>query len=265
MLVEQAFGVSFTLFDGDSGEVLQIAPDQPSRDWGILSELCREVSRCGRPEFMEEEGPFLTFALPWTCAQGAERVAVAMFVTRPVEEREDLGGPAALLGIHPEDASAWARRQTPRTAESLQRVADLAIENAGARQRIQSLQKETNSLSVNLASTYEEISLLYRLTQNLKISKSDEDLGRVVLEWMQDVVPAAGLAMQLKSSRGAGKSTSRADGEQPSWLCCGDCPLDAVEFARLMKHLGVGSLHRPIVVNRPVTQHPIGPVRPFIR
>ena len=75
------------------------------------------------------------------------------------------------------------------------------LDHARVRDRMLALQQEANSLSINLASTYEEISLLYRLTQNLKLSKSDEDLGRVALEWMKEVVPAAGLAIQLVPCR----------------------------------------------------------------
>ena len=99
--------------------------------------------------------------------------------------------------MRPDEALGWARSQTPWTPESLKRISDLVLDNARVRDRMLALQKEADDLSVNLASTYEEISLLYRLTQNLKISKSDEDLGRVALEWMKEVVPAAGLAIQL--------------------------------------------------------------------
>ena len=123
-------------------------------------------------------------------------------------------------------------------------------------QRARDLQQEANSLSINLASTYEEISLLYRLTQNLKLSKSDEDLGRIALEWMKEVVPAAGLAIQLVPLPGAGKSLSHAARTQPVLLSYGQCPIDNAQFTDLIAHLGPNPQHQPVVVNRPITERP---------
>ena len=48
-LLERAYGVQFTILDGQSGEVLYAAPGQPSRDWGMRAEMCREVARRGSP------------------------------------------------------------------------------------------------------------------------------------------------------------------------------------------------------------------------
>ena len=102
----------------------------------------------------------------------------------------------------------WARRQTAldrRIAQTHQRPR--AGPRSGKRPSRSRCKTEASSLSINLASTYEEISLLHRLTQNLKLSKSDEDLGQVALEWMQEVVPAAGLAIQLLPVPNAEKSS----------------------------------------------------------
>ena len=137
-----------------------------------------------------------------------------------------------------------------------QRMSDLVLDHARARDRLKALQDEASSLSINLASTYEEISLLHRLTQNLKLSKSDEELAQLALEWMQEVVPAAGLAIQLAPLPDADKSTIHAARNQPVLLSRGDCPIDVAEFSRLMEHLVSDLPRRPIVVNRPVTAQP---------
>ena len=63
-LLERAYGVPFSILDGQSGEVLYAAPGQPARDWGLSIELCREVARRGRPEFIDDDDPLLTLALP---------------------------------------------------------------------------------------------------------------------------------------------------------------------------------------------------------
>ena len=44
----QWLGVDFTVIDGNSGEVLYLASDQPCRDWTGRAELCQEVARRGK-------------------------------------------------------------------------------------------------------------------------------------------------------------------------------------------------------------------------
>jgi len=121
------------------------------------------------------------------------------------------------------------------------------------------LQKEAGDLSVNLASTYEEISLLCRLTQNLKISESDESLSQVALEWMKDILPAAGLAIQLLPVSNSEKPTIRTARSQSVLVRQGDCPVDVAQFSKLIAHLGPKAPSRPIVVNRSTTGQPDWP------
>ena len=144
-------------------------------------------------------------------------------------------------------------------ARLLERLGNIVLDNIRANRRVGELQAEADDLSTNLASTYEEISLLYRLTQNLKISKSDADLGSVALEWLQEVVPAAGLAILLAPVPGAEKSLSHAARSQPLLLSFGECPVDHAQFSNLIAHLGPELRQRPIVVNRPVTEQPDWP------
>ncbi|OHB82925.1 MAG: phosphohydrolase [Planctomycetes bacterium RBG_16_64_12] len=251
-LVEQAFGVEFNLVDGESGELVYASPDQPGADWQMRAELFREVARRGRPEFVEEEPPLVVLALPLAGAD--ECVAVAIFVTRPVLPGDDVSQAARALGIDPEEALRWASRQTPWAPGSLERVGRLVIKQAAAGARIKELEEDTESLSVNLAATYEEISLLYRLTQNLKISQSDKDLGRVALEWMQEVVPAEGLAIQLLPVAGEDDSLTRGGRTHSVLLSFGRCPVDDEQFSRLAEHLNLRESSQPTVVNPPATQ-----------
>jgi len=250
-LIERAYGVRFTVLDGLSGEAIHIASGQPPRDWEMQAEVCREVADRGRPEFIDDEDPVLTLALPLTDADGNKTVAVATFLSRPVADDEDFRHAAEVMGMRPSAVRVWAANQTPWSAESLKRISDLVLDHARARDRVQRLQDEANSLSINLASTYEEISLLHRLAQNLKISKSDEDLGQIALEWMQEIVPANGIAIHLTPASPASRG--------PVWLTRGDCPLDAAQFSDLMERFDAGSSREPIVVNRAVTAQPEWP------
>ena len=255
-LLERTLGVRFTILDGQTGDIRHAAPDQPSRDWGLCAEMCREVARRGQPEFIDDDEPVLTLALPLMDAMDGSTVAVATFLTRKVEPTENLSRQAELLGMRPNDALAWARRQTPWTAEMIQRVSDLVLEGARTNERAKELQWEADSLSINLASTCEEISLLYRLIQNLKLSKSDEDLARLALGWMRDIVPAAGLVIQLAPVSDADAVPGRTARTESALLSEGECPIENSQFSELTAYLGTQSRHQPIVANRATTEQP---------
>ena len=249
----QLFGTEFTLLDGTSGEVLEVAADGPGGDLDRWAELCREVARRGRPEFIEEEDPFLVLAVPLECSDDRRRVAVGTFLTRPVAVDEDLSGAARTLGLEPEGAADWARLQTPWPPEALRRMGTAAVVYRAGQQRVAKLEREARDLSAHLASTYEEISLLHRLTQNLKISSGDEDLGRAALEWLGDVLPVQGLAIQLVPVAEEDESLTQQARTEPVLLTFGQCELDTGQFDRLIEHLGLHDANRPAVVNRPAT------------
>lgn len=257
-LLDRAFGASFAFFDGATGELLSAAPGEPSRDWGTRAEVIREVAHRGRPEFLDEEGPFLVLALPMATPDGRSVVAAATFVSRRISPNEDLSRAADALGMHRDEAVLWAGRQTAWPPDALQRLGQLILDQAAAKHRIKELEKEAGSLSVNLASTYEEISLLYRLTHHLKLSEGDEELGRIALEWMDEVLPARGLAIQLVPVARADASLSHEVRTRPRWIAHGECPIDGEDFLRLIGHLKPG-VNRPLVVNRPVTDGPDWP------
>jgi putative nucleotidyltransferase with HDIG domain len=252
-LLAHAFGVAMTYLDGDTGDVLAASSDQPEIDWDARSELCRATSRRGRPELLDEEDPLVVLAVPLGGESLDSPVAAGLFVSRQLGPKENFGRAAAALGLDREEVEAWARQQTPWSPESLLRTAQLVIAQFQARQRIKQLEEEAGTLSVHLSSTYEEISLLHRLTQNLKLSEGDEDLGRAALEWMEDVLPAAGLAIQLVPGSHPDASPSLRSRHEPVLLTYGRCLIENAAFTRLVEHLRPETASRPIVVNPPVT------------
>lgn len=260
-LIRQGFCRILGWVNGTTGEIITLPPDEPMREWGLRAELCREVARRGQPEFLDDEDPFLTLALPLPAADGSTLVAVGTFVGRNVAIRENTAQAADAIGLDPQTAALWASRQEPWPADMLMRVARLVQSQSDARIRIGKLEMEAAGLSANLASTYEEISLLYRLTQNLKISESDEDLGRVALEWLGEVLPARGLAMYLTAlRRPSDDPVSHNARTQPVLLTQGECPLDVGQFDRLIKSLGPEASSRPAVLNAQSTSRPDWPL-----
>ena len=253
-MLRHAFDVEFTVLDAASGEVVIEGAGQPGYDWTARVELCREVARRERPEFIDEEDPLLVLAVPLGGSEGDEHVAVAAFVTRPVAPDENMDAAARLLDMSPDEVAAWTRRQKPWAPEMLRKVADMAIERLAGDRRIAELLREARSLSEHVSSTYEEISLLYRLTQNLKLSQSDEQLGQTALEWLAEVVPAKGLALLLTSHAGLEDVQPDRVRSQDVFLTSGRCPIDHTRFAQLIRELSLRPTGGPFVANRPVTR-----------
>ena len=134
------------------------------------------------------------------------------------------------------------------------RAANLAMSQWVGRQRIHELEAETQSLSDHLATTYEEIGLLHRLIHNLKISKSDEELGRVALGWLSEVMPVESLAIQYQPTAGASLSSVSSARSKPVLVSMGQSLLSPEEFARLIRRFDGHITHQPLVFNPPATQ-----------
>lgn len=243
------FASEFSVLDGQTGELLKQSPDHARMDWSVRAELAREAARRGQAEFIEEDDPWLLLALPIADRADDRLVAVAAFLTRQPENDEDYARLARILGVERKEAVAWAERQTPVHAEFLRRMAELASSRLEAEQSIQQLEGEVEKLSAHLGSTFEEISLLYRLTQNLKLSSNDEELGQRALEWLAEVVPAEGLALQFTPHADRDLITPDSRSE-PVLLTYGNCPLDVEGFTRIVSELGLNVSNRPLVVNR---------------
>ncbi len=114
-------------------------------------------------------------------------------------------------------------------------MGQLAAERIVAEQRLQSLDREVRDLSVHLSTTYEEISLLYRLTQNLKLSSNDEALALLALEWLGEVLPVKSLAVQFLARPSGLQMTDRT---QAKLLSVGECPVTCQELTEIVDFFG---------------------------
>jgi putative nucleotidyltransferase with HDIG domain len=252
-LLERSFLTQFTVFDGDTGQVIEESPNVPVLDWSLHSEVCRVVAHQGKPEFLEEDDPLIVLALPIPIAKGNCLVVVGVFLTRRIEPGDSLEHQIAHLGLKPSTALQWVQRQIPWAPEILHHTCELILDYIESRQCIKDLQEETSNLSVHLTSTYEEISLLYRLTHNLKISKSDEELGRITLKWLEEVLPTKGLALQLVPVANLDISITNTARDASILISHGDCPVNNDEFSAIIQYLDIENTFHPVVVNRDIT------------
>ncbi|HEX7450035.1 MAG TPA: HD domain-containing phosphohydrolase [Pirellulales bacterium] len=244
--LHECIGVDFSVLDGATGDLVRLAADHRRIDWASRAELCREVARRGQPEIIEDDDPWLLLAVP--VPRGDETlVAVASLLTRPATSHDTLRL-AENLGIDLEAAADWAARQEPLPADAALRLASVAAAKLTADEEIEQLEEEVEKLSAHLGSTFEEISLIYRLTQNLKLSSNDEELGRRALEWLSEVVPAEGLVLLLIPNSDACQAAPDVR-TQPLLLKHGACDLAVETLLELVERLGLRANNRPLVVN----------------
>lgn len=246
------FGVEFTVYHGEDGRSLHLSEEQPRGDVAFRGELARAVANRAEPAFLGEVDPVLVFALPIPIDGQEVVVAVGSFVTHHPKEDEDLHEAAELLGLTQPQAAKWIGEQEPWSGRQLNAVGRTTLEKIAAEQRALRASAEIEKLSDNLASTYEEISVLYGVTQNLQLSSTDEDLGKLALEWLQDVIPAEGLAISHTPARTAEELAAEHQ-RKPVFVTAGECPVDADGFSELSQFIDLNSRSGPVVLNGRVT------------
>lgn len=248
--LRQWFGVELTISSVAVEQVLYRGQDQLDWQWPLRDTLLEQVDQRGRAEFIEEEGPFVALALPLSDGGKRRLVAWGVFVTRSVEpDIPAIEQAARTFGVEVEALRQWAQLQTPIATDTLDRLAGLVLARRAAERRVVELEHEVESLSDHLCATYEEISLIYRLTHNLTISRRQEELAGLALDWLSDIVPAEGMGIQLL----LGPSTGSGQKRETLWLQAGEFPLSETTFMSLAEHLGLHKTVRPIVANRSMT------------
>ncbi len=238
------FKTPFELIDAQTGESISGHARTASNDPLVRAEVCRAVAGRGKAEIIEDDGPLLALAIPIYGDASQTIVAVATFVADTATTDAQLCNVAHPLGLAPEAARRWLSAQNSWQPDVLRNMGQLATERLAAECRLRSLDRDIRDLTINLSTTYEEISLIYRLTQNLKLTSHANELARLAVQWLADVVPAHCLAVQL---------TNPAF-DEPSTLpliTFGNCPVTSDELSELFDSLDLTPGKRPLIVNDP--------------
>ncbi len=265
--LRNTFGVPFYRIDPRVEDPVEPAEDDLAWQWSGFASQLRQVSSGSRPKALRCGQAFTLLAVPAARFGAEAALAVGLLPARAVGAGEDLDQAAADLGISPTDALRWAGVHTAWPPDAAERTAQLVVEHLEGTQRAVRLERENESVSQNLASTYEEITLLHRLTQDLRLSKSDEELSRTALEWLGEVIPAEGLAIRLRPVIDEENSLTPNARSRPLLITCGQCPLSQSEFDRLIEYTQVRPTDPPKVINNPngrLPQWPFEKVRQLI-
>ena len=126
-LLENNLATSFSLIDGQTGEILRTPSEIPVADLSARAPICCEVAKRGRAELLDEVSPFLVLALPLPLYDGSVQVAVGTFVDHPIAVDEDFTEAAAMLGMAQTGLVQWAARQQPWHPDALLRMGELVL------------------------------------------------------------------------------------------------------------------------------------------
>jgi HD-GYP domain-containing protein (c-di-GMP phosphodiesterase class II) len=255
---ERAFDQSFSVVDGASGQIVHSAPGWLNCDFYGRLGLCEEVARRGRPEILEDVAPLVLLGIPLPVDPlESPLLAVSIFVTEPVVSESQLTAAAAAFGISTAEAFRWSAARTPWNPQAALRMGTAVVEMLATQQSSLQLKKQVAEVSSHLLNTFEEITLLHRLTERLSLSKSVVELCELSVRWLADVIPANCMAIKLNSvvdmnDRHAADQSARG----PMVIDNGQCPLAAEEFDRFMERLGPHVATEPLVLNRAATSSP---------
>lgn len=239
-LVRETFGLDFHWFD-HLGEQCRVG-DSPLVDDGSLSEILRAVASGDVAEIILETDSLATLAIPLACEAGSW-VAVASFLTR------QLGAPD-LRDLADEMHYDWLARQQPWPIHALERLSATVVRRNEERTQSTQLQRELDQVSQRLGESYEEISLLHGISQNFRLSSSDEELGVMALEWLSDCLLAEGLALLYLPVAREGECTYAARTELKLLKIGKSGPATAEEAMQLVEQCGIVEESRPVVINR---------------
>lgn len=253
------FGTSFCFRDGNSGEIL-LAPEGPFHgDEALMASLCPGLARENTPAIVAEELGCALLAIPLRdgsqtyLATAPFRLAVTGGLT------PDFGRMGQVLSSSPGDAKRWFHSQSEWTINALERLAAVVVGKMSSDTEIDRLTEEIDKVSDSLSTTYEEISLLYGLTQNLRISSSDCQLGDLALNWLLEVLPCRGLSIVYQQPGRSEQATESATGYPSQILCSGECVADSQMLSQIISQFNLNDKRSAFVANQRITERPDWP------
>jgi HD-GYP domain-containing protein (c-di-GMP phosphodiesterase class II) len=232
------FGVSFASADGQWWRI-PVGASWRCVPVEALNQLASTLVERGRPEIFAEADPVVWLAIPRFESTVAGTLAIAPFITRQPQPNEDIEAAAALVGMTIPEFRDWSHSQAAWPAETLLRMARLAMARLQELASAKRFEQETIRLTNQLSTAYEEVCLLYNLIQSLRLSSDPASIGELALKGVLGALPGRGLALMLLPDAVLDDLTQPdpADTTYRSWTTAGHCPLDEREFAQLLEHV----------------------------
>lgn len=252
--LSEGFSEPLMLLDVRSGELLRSDCQGLGCDLYGRIEVLGEVCRRGVPEIVEEVAPFSMLAIPLqNLGVGENLVAVGVFVNQQVDQENEVEAAARAFGVDVTRALRWCEGKTPWPSSVLLSMAKTVLENLLYRQQVLQLQSELGEASAYAGDVCSELDLLHRLTGQLHLSDSEQNLWQGALQWLAESVPAQSLCIVLHGAEGEATCD-----ESLEWklIAEGELPVREEELFELVRRFGQDSLRRPILLNRTETALP---------
>ncbi|MEW4560946.1 HD-GYP domain-containing protein [Bremerella sp. JC770] len=259
------FGTSFCLREGSTGELMLAAESGILGDDSVLASICPGILRENTPAIVAEETGCAVLAFPLRDGVNTYIATAPFRLSISGGASPEFGKLSQVLGCSPKESKRWYQSETEWTVPALERMATMVISKITSDSEIERLTEEIDKVSDSLSSTYEEISLLYGLTQNLRISSSDSQLGDLALNWLLEVIPCRGLSILFQQpGRRSGQNDSAGSQYESHLLSVGECSVDSQMLSHLVKKLNLNEKRSAFVANQRVTERPDWPT-PEIR
>ncbi len=257
--LERAFGQSFAVVDGSTGDVIHSDLERLNSDLYPRLAACEEIAQRGRPELLDEVAPLAMLAVPLPVAiHDPPLVAVSTFVTESVEEESQIIAAAHEFGVDAGQAFRWAQGQRAWHPEAVLQLSQAVLDRVTSQQQAMALKHQLTDISSHLLNTFEEITLLHRLTEHLSLSKSIAELCKLSVTWLADVIPAECMAIWLNPAAELDEQQplEGEDVAQLSLITHGNCPLAEGDMDLFIERLGPRVSTEPLVLNRVPTSSP---------
>lgn len=257
--LERAFGPIFAVVDCGSGQILRSSVNFLPVDIYNRLAVCEQVAEHGRPEIIADCSPLVLLAVPLpTTTSGGRLIALGTFVTETIGSASVIVAASNDLGVDAAQAYRWVQSQIPWPVHAIQEVSAAIAEKTALQQTAVQLKRQLADISSHLLMTFEEITLLHRLTEHLSIAGSVSDLCSMSVNWLSDVIPAKSVAIWFESMDDLNDPHTMEHGKagQALLISQGDCPLQQTEFSQFMGRLGPRVSTEPVVLNRGATSSP---------
>jgi HD-GYP domain-containing protein (c-di-GMP phosphodiesterase class II) len=170
-------------------------PDQPIRCLGELRTLAGEVLSTHQARFARGEQGCLLLGSPLRAGKLFHGVVAASCPTTDMASPERIARFAAGEQLSPEQADRAVRlacrhdpAEAPDLLKLLSRLVDMQREATAAQGRL-------SAMGSNLASTYEELSLVYRISGAMNVKHSGDEFLRMVCSELLDVMDVESAAV----------------------------------------------------------------------
>ena len=216
----------------DGSIVSLLHPDVP---FSLPSEVAEQIAG---GDVMAESSTGLAWMAAANPAEPDQRL-VAMIRTQAQVNSPEVVMSAAGLGWTQVELDAWMASLPLVPLAMLRKTTAVVAHKSGADRELASTRREMDQLLEQLEYTYEEISLLHTLTQNLQISRGTSELAEMSIERMHGLVKAEGHAIWLDEPNG-----------RSNFYVAGHVPFDELGLAQLVARFDNHDWTRPLVRNR---------------